>query len=78
MSKVKRVYSRLGVMALMAALFALAALPAMAQVELESAITGVSTEVQSTITTLLPTILGVAGFILVIGIVWKFFRRFVR
>jgi hypothetical protein len=51
---------------------------AMAQTELESAIESAATEVQTTVTSLLPTILGVAAFLLVVSIAWKFFRRFVR
>jgi len=55
----------------------LIATAAMAQT-IESAISDAADEVETSITAVLPTIFGVAAFLLVIGVAWRFFRRFVR
>lgn len=70
---------KIGVTLALSALMVLAAVPAFAQeTALETAISGAAADVQSQITAVLPTVLGVAAFLLVINVGWRFFRRFVR
>lgn len=70
---------KIGTTLALAAMMVLAAVPAFAQeTELETAISSAATQVQSQITSILPTVLGVAAFLLVINVGWRFFRRFVR
>lgn len=70
---------KLGATLALSALMVLAAVPAFAQeTGLETAISSAANQVQSQITAVLPTVLGVAAFLLVINVGWRFFRRFVR
>lgn len=74
MRTLKRWASRLSLGALMA--FTLA-LPAMAQEDpgVSDILTDAAGQVQSEITAILPAVLGVAVFLLVIRVAWRFFRR---
>lgn len=77
MSKLRK---RLGTLGAALAIMVLGAMPAMAQEApgIGDIIGDTASEVQSTILEVLPNVLGVAGFLLVIGVAWRFFRRFVR
>lgn len=55
----------------------LMALPAMAQEDptVADLLEGAAGDIQSEITAILPAVLGVAVFLLVIRVAWRFFRR---
>lgn len=75
MQTLKRWASRLGLGGVMASLMALPALAQEEQQGVSDILTDAAGQVQSEITAILPAVLGVAVFLLVIRVAWRFFRR---
>lgn len=77
MQTVKRWAARVG----MGLTLAMAgAVPAFAQTssEVGTAIETAANQIETEITALLPTVLGVAALLLIVRVAWRFFRRFVN